>query len=151
MMSMFHLGSGPAHLALDPVAALLGSGVTGPLSPALGLYLTEPARGLVDLVSLPLAAPWLAAAPHGDGHGVLVLPGLLASDGSTALLRQFLRWMGYDVHGWALGRNDGPTQAVLDRLPRALAEHAEHTGGPVSVVGWSLGGIDARALARDQP
>jgi hypothetical protein len=156
MMRMFHpvpvtalFSSGPAHLALDPVAALLGTGINGPLSPTLGLYLTEPARGLADLVTLPLAVPWLAAAPHGDGHGVLVLPGLLASDGSTVLMRQFLRLLGYDVHGWALGRNEGPTQAVLDGLPRALAEHAEHTGGPVSVVGWSLGGIYARELARE--
>jgi predicted alpha/beta hydrolase family esterase len=147
-MRMFHPGAGSAFLALDPVAALLGSGVSGPVSPTLGLYLTEPARGLADLVALPLAVPWLAAAPHGDGHGVLVLPGLLASDGSTVLLRQFLRWLGYDVHGWALGRNEGPTQAVLDGLPRALAEHAQRTGGPVSVIGWSLGGIYARELAR---
>jgi pimeloyl-ACP methyl ester carboxylesterase len=119
--------------------------------PPARLYLTEPARGLGRLVVLPLAAPWLAAAPRGDGHGVLVLPGLLAADMSTALLRRFLRWLGYDVHGWDLGRNVGPTDAVLDGLPRALARLAGQTGGPVSVVGWSLGGIYARELARQRP
>jgi pimeloyl-ACP methyl ester carboxylesterase len=119
--------------------------------PSAGLYLTEPARGLAGLAALPLAAPWLATAPRGDGHGVLVVPGLLASDRSTALLRQFLRWLSYDVRGWDLGRNVGPTDAVLDGLPRALATLAERTGGPVSVVGWSLGGIYARELARQRP
>ena len=122
-----------------------------PTRPPAGLFLTEPARGLGKLAVLPLAAPWLAAAPRGDGHGVLVLPGLLASDLSTALLRRFLRSLGYAVRGWDLGRNVGPTEAVLDGLPRALAALAERTGGPVSVVGWSLGGIYARELARERP
>ncbi len=70
--------------------------------PAAALLLTEPLRGLADLAALPLAVPWLAAAPRGDGHGVLVWPGLLASDTSTAVLRQFLRWLGYDARGWDL-------------------------------------------------
>ena len=119
--------------------------------PSMSLLLTEPARSLADLVTLPLAAPWLARAPRGDGHGVLVLPGLLASDSSTALLRRFLRLLGYDVRGWRLGRNLGPTGEVLDGLPARLGELASLTGGPVSVIGWSLGGIYARELARQRP
>jgi len=122
-----------------------------PARPPAGLFLTEPARGLGGLAAVPLAAPWLAAAPRGDGHGVLVLPGLLGSDLSTALLRRFLRLLGYEVRGWDLGRNLGPTDAVLDGVPRALAGLAERTGGPVSVVGWSLGGIYGRELARQRP
>ena len=121
------------------------------VGPALLLFLTEPARGLADLAALPLAAPWLARAPRGDGHGVLVLPGLLASDLSTAALRRFAGCLGYDVHGWELGRNQGPTETVLDGLPQALTALADRTGGPVSVVGWSLGGIYARELARQHP
>ena len=86
--------------------------------PSAGLYFSEPIRGLAGLGKLPLAAPWLAAAPRGDQHGVLVLPGLLASDASTAVLRRFLRRLGYQVQGWNLGRNLGPTDEVLDRLPQ---------------------------------
>ena len=134
------------HLAGDAAGDASADG-----RPPPGLYLTEPARGLARLAVLPLAAPWLAAAPRGDGHGVLVLPGLLASDMSTAPLRRFLRRLGYDVRGWDLGRNLGPTDAVLDGLPRALAGLADRTGRPVSVVGWSLGGIYARELARQRP
>jgi hypothetical protein len=130
---------------------LRGPATNGDPYPSLGLYLTEPARGLVDLATFPLAAMWLPIAPRGDGHGVLVLPGLLASDTSTAPLRLFLSWLGYDVHGWELGRNRGPTDAVLDGLPAALAALAERTGGPVSMIGWSLGGIYAREMAREYP
>jgi hypothetical protein len=119
--------------------------------PSAGLFLTEPVRGLVDLAALLVAAPWLATAPRGDGHGVLVLPGLLASDTSTLPLRGYLRWLGYEVRGWDLGRNSGPTEEVLAGLPRALLAQARRTGGPVSLVGWSLGGIYARELARRSP
>ena len=119
--------------------------------PAAALLLTEPLRGLVDLAALLVTAPGLLAAPRGDGHGVLIFPGLLAGDLSTGPLQGFLRWLGYDARGWDLGRNYGPTEAVLAGLPRALLRHAERTGRPVSLIGWSLGGIYAREIARRHP
>jgi hypothetical protein len=131
-----------------PADGTPGPDTTGPSGPSAGLFLTEPIRGLADLAALLVAAPWLATAPRGDGHGVLVLPGLLASDTSTLPLRGYLNWLGYDVRGWDLGRNRGPTEEVLAGLPRALLGHARRTGGPVSLVGWSLGGIYARELTR---
>lgn len=119
--------------------------------PSLGLYLTEPARGVVQLGALPFAVPFLARAPRDEPHGVLVLPGLMATDASTGALRRFLHRLGHTVWGWRLGRNRGPTSEILDGMPRALALLHERTGGPVSIVGWSLGGIYARELARRNP
>ena len=119
--------------------------------PSIGHLIAEPARGLAAAARLPAAAPWLSRAPRGDGHGVLVVPGLLAADGSTAVLRRYLRLLGYEVRGWNLGRNLGPTAEMLDELPRALLALAERTGRPVSLIGWSLGGIYARELARQHP
>jgi pimeloyl-ACP methyl ester carboxylesterase len=138
-------------LLRGPASKPHGGSAGVPAHPPLGLYLSEPARGLADLAALPLASVWLAIAPRGDGHGVLVLPGLLAADGSTVALRQFVQWLGYDAHGWELGRNRGPTEAVLDGLPPLLTTLAERTGKPVSIIGWSLGGIYARELAREYP
>jgi hypothetical protein len=87
-------------------------------------------------------------APRGDGHGVLVLPGFLATDGSTGPLRAFLRRLGYDARPLLLGRNFGPTDAIVDGLPRRLSDLYASTGRRVSLVGVSLGGIFARDLAR---
>ncbi|WP_258956938.1 esterase/lipase family protein [Rhodococcus globerulus] len=122
-----------------------------PGPPSLAMCLTEPPRGLADIASLVLAAPWLLRSPRGDGHPILVLPGLLASDTSTMAMRAYLRLLGYRVHGWNLGINTGPTPQVVDGLPGVLAGLADRYDKPVSVIGWSLGGIYARQLARDLP
>lgn len=95
--------------------------------------------------------PWLQLAPRGDGHPVLVLPGLVASDESTRILRRYLRGRGYDVHGWGLGHNFGPRKGVEASMVRRLQELSDKHGGKVSLVGWSLGGVFARLLASQHP
>ena len=73
-------------------------------------------------------SPLLLRAPRGDGHQVLVLPGLLAEDASTATMRAYLRALGYDVHGWRLGRNLGPTAAILTGMRERLEELHRSSG-----------------------
>jgi len=115
------------------------------------LAATEPARTLATAGSMAALVPMLRWAPHGEPHPVLVLPGLLASDVSTRVLRTWLGRLGYPVVGWALGRNRGPTKEVVDELPRLLDRLAAEHRTTVSVVGWSLGGIYARRLAQRAP
>jgi hypothetical protein len=91
--------------------------------------------------------PLLRLVPKGDGHSVLVLPGLVAADDSTGLLRRYLRYRGYDVHGWGQGRNLGPRPGVEQGMADRLKKLADDSGRKVSIVGWSLGGIYARQLA----
>ena len=95
-----------------------------------------------------LAAPWLRQAPKGDGHPVLVFPGLASNDFATVVLRHFLRDRGYAAYEWDLGFNLGPRPGVLEACRERLhAIRAEH-GRSVSLVGWSLGGVYAREMAR---
>jgi alpha/beta hydrolase family protein len=115
--------------------------------PGLGLLLLE-GRALFELAALAPAYPVLRQAPRGDGHPVLVLPGFMASDFSTRVLRGFLRDRGYAAHGWRLGRNTGPTAETVAGLVRRLAELRERHDRRVSIIGWSLGGVYARELAR---
>ena len=97
------------------------------------------------------AWPLLRMAPRGDGHAVLVLPGLSASDESTRVLRRYLADLGHEVHGWGLGRNLGPRPGVREALLEGLDRLHEASGRAVSLVGWSLGGAYARALALRRP
>lgn len=115
------------------------------------LAATEPVRALASAGAFAAGLPLLQLAPRGEPHPVLVLPGLGASDVSTRVLRIWLRRLGYPVVGWELGRNRGPTQEIVDALPRLLDRLAAEHGTAVSIVGQSLGGIFARNLARRAP
>lgn len=115
------------------------------------LAATEPVRALASAGAFAAGLPLLQLAPRGEPHPVLVLPGLMASDASTRVLRVWLRRLGYPVVGWELGRNRGPTQEIVDALPRLLDRLAAEHGTAVSIVGQSLGGIFARTLARRVP
>ncbi|MDX1382059.1 MAG: alpha/beta hydrolase [Thermoanaerobaculia bacterium] len=120
-------------------------------SPPL-LRLALEARAGAELGLFHLLQPVLeAAAPEGDGHPVLVLPGLGADDRSTAPLRRFLRRKGWDARGWELGRNPGPSVEVQAGVVRRLFELTDGPGGRASLVGWSLGGIYAREMAKRHP
>jgi len=115
------------------------------------LAATEPVRAMASAGALAASLPLLAAAPRGERHPVLVLPGLMASDVSTGALRRWVRTLGYPVVGWALGRNRGPTQEVVEELPRLLRRLRDEHGTPVTIIGQSLGGIFARRLAQRSP
>lgn len=100
-----------------------------------------------SVVSLPL----LRRAPAGDGHPVLVFPGLAAGDVTTAVLRNFLRDRGYASFAWELGLNRGPRPGVLDACVNRVRQIRSEHGRKVSLVGWSLGGIYAREIAKMLP
>lgn len=119
--------------------------------PPLGLFAREQGRAAYEFVSLLPGRRRLAGLPRGDGHPVLVLPGLFAGDLSTAPLRRFLRRLCYDARGWKLGVNLGPTAELREKLDTRLASMCERHGRSVSIVGWSLGGIYARMLAVAHP
>lgn len=119
--------------------------------PPLGLFALEQARAAGDLVGFRARRKLLRHAPRGDGHPVLVFPGFLAGDYSTAPLRRFLRDLCYDARGWKLGTNRGPNSGVMTGMMSRLQRLNDRHGRKLSLVGWSLGGIYARELARLQP
>jgi len=118
---------------------------------SLALLLLEVPRTFVAASLLLPAFPILQFAPRGDGHPVLVLPGLTASDVSTRVIRRYVSALGYKAYGWELGRNFGLAGGLRKRLMERLAELHEAHERPVSIVGWSLGGIYARELAKLMP
>lgn len=102
-----------------------------------------------EYASMIAATPWLRRLPRGDGHPVLVFPGLGANDVTTAPLRRFLDAQGYVTHPWAQGFNFGPRHGVLKRCNESVRALFASHARPVSLIGWSLGGLYAREMAKE--
>jgi hypothetical protein len=107
--------------------------------------------GLIELAKLLVRLPQLALQPRGTQHPVLILPGYGAGDGSTAILKAYLRLLGYRARGWGLGRNNGAVAELLPRVLKRLASFSRRTNQKVTLIGWSFGGYLARELARERP
>jgi pimeloyl-ACP methyl ester carboxylesterase len=115
------------------------------------LLLALESRAPLELGATIASWPLLRNAPSGDGHAVIVFPGLAAGDLSTAPLRNFLATLGYDTYGWDLGVNLGPREGVLAKSIERVKSIADDSGRKVSLIGWSLGGIYAREFAKALP
>lgn len=119
-----------------------------PPSPCL---LLSEFRAVYELAAFFAAIPLLPMLRGGDGHPVMVLPGFAAGDGSTGPLRAFLSGGGYAAHGLNLGRNVGLRPGVVALQLDRLWEIRKRYGRKVSLIGWSLGGVFARELAKRAP
>jgi pimeloyl-ACP methyl ester carboxylesterase len=104
-----------------------------------------------EYAAMIAALPWLKRLPRGDGHPVIVYPGLGAADITTAPLRSFLQDLGYTAYPWKQGFNFGPRRGVLDAARAHVQRIAERHGEKVSLIGWSLGGLYAREMAKEFP
>lgn len=121
------------------------------IKPPGPLLLLLETRAPWELAALMAASPVMRRMKPGDGHGVLVFPGLGANDSTTGPMRALLRDLGYEVHGWGQGANLGPRGGVLEACRERIRSLRRDTGRPVSLVGWSLGGLYARELAKERP
>lgn len=101
-----------------------------------------------DLARTRAQADALAQTIRGDGRAVLLIPGLLASDARMEPMRAILNRAGFDAHHWGQGRNFGPKADSLDAIDRRVDDIRRMSGGPVTLVGWSLGGLYAREYAK---
>ncbi len=108
-------------------------------------------RAVFELAAFIATRPILGLLPKGDGHPVLVLPGFMASDSSTKPMRRLLDDLGYASYGWDLGRNVRVDLQRVHEMEALLLKIQQESGRKVSIVGWSLGGVFARELAKLQP
>lgn len=118
--------------------------------PSAFLLAMEP-RGFFSVAQLIAGAPFLVTARRGAPHAVIVLPGLGATDRSTIAIRRYLRFLGYQATGWNRGRDIRPAGADVPAVAAQIHSLRDATGIPVSLVGWSRGGIIAREAARLSP
>jgi hypothetical protein len=108
-------------------------------------------RAGLEYGALLLAQPLLRRAPRGDGRPVLVLPRMLGGDIETQPLRGTLEGLGFRPRGWDGGINLGPREGVMEHCRTLLATLFAEQGRKVGLIGWSLGGLYARVLAKQVP
>ena len=108
-------------------------------------------RAPFELGAFLATLPLLLRSARGDGHAVLVFPGMLASDLSTEPLRLLLRRLGYEAQGWDLGRNTGLRPELMASSLERIHKLHHDSGRKLSLIGQSLGGIYARELAKQAP
>ncbi len=131
--------------------------------PRLRHSMMELGRVVLEIGSTAMLAPILRTLPAGDGHTIMTIPGFMGADGSTSQLRRFLNRRGYNAIPWGLGRNAAEVRsediddflAHRERMEVIIAERAERefraSGGKVTLIGWSLGGLYAVAVAHRFP
>ena len=102
----------------------------------------------VDLARSRARATALANEIKGDGRHVLLIPGLLASEHRMEPMRAILEAAGFRAHGWGMGRNLGPRVDTLEQIDRKVDAIRSLGDAPVTLVGWSLGGLFAREYAK---
>ncbi len=102
----------------------------------------------IDLARTRAQISALSREIKGDGRHVLLIPGLLASEHRMEPMRTILEAAGFHAHGWGMGRNFGPRADTLEQIDRKVDLIRNHSGAPVTLVGWSLGGLYAREYAK---
>ncbi len=119
--------------------------------PGLMLQMLEGRAG-AEAAQLMLAMPLLRMqAIRGTGEPVMVLPGFMADDHSTYVLRHFLNAIGYKAYPWGLGINRRRMMDLLPQVTQGVQAIANESGQKAKLIGWSRGGILAREVARDYP
>ena len=117
--------------------------------PPLRLFLAE-ALGLAEPLLRRFRAPF-RVPPARQRQVVMLLPGFATHPLRMRYMAQKLEQSGHVVKRWGLGFNLGPNEQTLDLLEDRLQSIAWTHGRPVVLVGWSLGGIFARELAKRRP
>lgn len=118
-------------------------------APNPSLTMLEPFRAAMEFAFQQFATP--PQALPGDGHPVVIFPGLGADGTSVSILRAHCQQLGYEAFDWGQGFNIGPRgepgawlEGLADQVSIQLAEYEK----PATLIGWSLGGLYARELGK---
>lgn len=121
-------------------------------APSMRLLGLEPWRAAIEYAGMQFMSR--SGLPRGDGHPIVVFPGLAADGHLTSPLRSFCEQLGYVVYDWERGINRGPdddVEAWLDGLAHETVAQVAGHDDTATLIGWSLGGIYAREVAKLMP
>ena len=90
--------------------------------------------------------------PHGDGSAVILVPAFLCPDAYLMPMHQWLARIGYNPFLSGIGFNtDCPNLLIRGQLNKTIEKALAKSGRKVHLIGHSLGGIIARAIAAQRP
>ena len=104
---------------------------------------------LAGLVASPVF--WTRKQGRGDGHSVLVIPGYSAGDLQSTPIRSWLKRIGYRSVKSGLDFNSGWSDEIVEALAQRAEAEFRGSGRRVTLIGHSLGGLQARSVARRIP
>lgn len=136
----------PTVLTSDQLAE-----IDSPIGPPSRAGLVGEIGTVFQPARLLLGGSKLRRAPRGDGRISVFLPGWKAPEVSTLPLRGYLKSLGHDARSWGLGTNQGNVEAKRDEMLSIVEQLAAGSGRSVNLIGWSLGGVVAREVARTLP
>ncbi len=102
----------------------------------------------IEFLRFPLSTPNLFKVPRGDGRSVVLLPGYQSPEFAMQPLASYLRALGYKSSTWGMGVNSGEVDELTQLFGERVQALSETRGEPITLVGWSLGGVIAREAAR---
>lgn len=102
----------------------------------------------LQFLRFPGMTPSLLSASRGDRRKVVLLPGFTSPELAMQPLASYLNFLGYDASTWGLGVNSGDVDGLTERFGESIEAMADEAGEPITLIGWSLGGVIARETAR---
>ena len=102
----------------------------------------------LEFLKFPLKTRALAKAPRGDGRKIILLPGFTSPEMAMLPLATYLKYLGYDASTWGLGINGGKVDSLTQEFGEKIEQIVNSGHEPVTLIGWSLGGVIARETAR---
>ena len=102
----------------------------------------------LEFLNFPIMTPSLFTAPRGDGRKIVLLPGFTSPELAMQPLASYLKFLGYDAATWGLGINGGDVDGLTEEFGIGVERMARADCAPVTLIGWSLGGVIARETAR---
>ncbi|CAM3508279.1 alpha/beta hydrolase [Polaromonas hydrogenivorans] len=147
-----HDDEGLNNQRADALTAMPSTAAISISRPPLGLLGAEPWRAAMEYWAFHVnLLKRKRLAPMGDGHPVIIFPGLATDGSALALLRDHCESLGYQAIDWGRGYNTGPKGEIgpwLAELAAHTAEMLRRHRSTATLIGWSLGGIYAREVAK---
>ncbi len=140
---------GTGHAIRRRLELLRGEAPPDAHAPPLHLFAAE--FGQLFAPAFRLFKPPLPIDEAENPRVIILLPGFAANPQSMKRMARELERAGHTVKRWGLGSNYGPTPENFEQLAQRVCSVKERYGQDVVLIGWSLGGIFAREVAKMQP